>query len=283
MTHRLPIILSSWLAFGLLLVWGRGVWAQTQAVANTGPSGTQLEQALQRGVQYFTARGLKVKRPDVTMLLDILSRHFDYPLSPYDAQAYVKAHPELQNSFFRCYQTSYADKETIEAYPYDQAIQYFTTNVRNMDARTAWSMYCRQFPLPDDFVIILHQQADIGGYELTHVALQYQSARYNGCLDGTTDLEKSLEAKLLNGLQAIAQTAPPKTPDNDIRLEAVAMLYYMQRPDLVQPQWLEWALAAQHPDGGWSEFSADTLSGDHASILGLWVLLAYRQYTLAHR
>jgi len=240
------------------------------------PSPDKIEAALQRGVHYFTARGLNVKRTDVAMLIDIIGRHFHYPLSPHSAKAYINANPALESAYFKCYETAFADRHTIDGYTPEQSMQYLNSNVESMDGRTAWSMYCRQFPLPDYFVALLQAKAQLGGYELTHAALQYQCARFNGCLEGNTPNEKLLEQQLLTGLQAIAQTAPPQFPDNDIRIEAMVMLYYMGHPELVNPEWLNWVLSIQLPNGGWSEFSNDTATGDHATILALWLLLEHR-------
>lgn len=241
------------------------------------PRREQVEAALARTRAYFTARGTSVaEEAAVTKLIDILGRHFRYPLTTLARSEYIEANPELKQTYFRAYDTAYDNKNTIEAFPPREVWRYFKSKFDEIDTRTAWSMYCRQFPLPDDFVPRLHEFADRGEYELTHVALQYGSARHNRCLDGSSASERELEAKLAVGLQAIAAEAPPKTPDNDIRLEAMAMLYYIGRPELMRPEWLRWILDEQRADGGWAGESGTEFSWAHATILAAWTLLEYR-------
>lgn len=253
--------------------------APTSRTASPGemPDASRVEAALARAAVYFDTQGTEIVSDNaVVMLVDILGRHFRYPLTRLERSAYIEANPELKQSYFRVYDTAYDNKNTIESFPPREVRRHLRDTFDVMDTRTAWSMYCKQFPLPDDFVVRLHPFADLGGYELTHVALQYGSARSSGCLDGSSPSEKELEAKMAFGLQAIAAAAPRDTPDIDIRLEAMAMLYYIGRPELMRPEWLHWILAEQRGDGGWAGASGDPESFPHSSILAVWTLLEYR-------
>ena len=59
----------------------------------------------------------------------------------------------------------------------------------------------------------------------------------------------------------------------DAFVEAVALLGFVGRSDLVDPSWVTAIRDAQQPDGGWKEEPDATTSSSHTTFLALWVLL----------
>jgi hypothetical protein len=110
------------------------------------------------------------------------------------------------------------------------------------------------------------------------------------------------ETPALNALirrisERIAQEAALDFRVTDLYLQRITFLLAAGQPDLVQPRWVERALACQEPSGGWFygwygwqptpyKFDIEDVESRHATAQGLWLtcMLKYRypEWVSAH-
>lgn len=106
--------------------------------------------------------------------------------------------------------------------------------------------------------------------------------RYNGPTPALDRLIRHLSVR-------IAREAALDFRVTDLYLQRIAFLLAAGQSDLVRPRWVERALAAQDPSGGWLfnwygwsptpyKFGFDDLPSSHATSQGLWL-----SYLLKHR
>ncbi len=138
---------------------------------------------------------------------------------------------------------------------------------------TTAAIYCDKIALPASYMLTLKQANKLGGLALTHGVMAAYWAMENGCIT-EQDLPRDILPEQIKGLQQIAQFQSKDF--QDLGIEAVAFLYYVGRPDLVQQQWVDRILLQQNADGGWGGWGKDKASDLHASALALWVLLEAR-------
>lgn len=141
--------------------------------------------------------------------------------------------------------------------------------VRNpIDNFTLSALYCDRQGLPDDFFQRAEQLMDGRGYALTHAALGTKWAHELGCLNA------ALAAKLMAKERALlARVGAENEMPSDLAIEALAMLYYLDAPELVKQEDLENLIATQHTLGAWQPKSDVFELNNHTTILALWVLL----------
>lgn len=163
------------------------------------------------------------------------------------------------NLFARVYDPSAA----VGASPQDLA------SGNRTDQLTSTALHCDRWPLPGDYVDQLEAQAarrDLG--EKNHALIPAIWAHEHGCLDDA-------EYRRVTDLVApqLAQAVRQKSAVDDPFVEAVALLTFVGRDDLVDPAWIDAIRAAQRPDGGWVEEPGSTTSSAHTTFLALWVLM----------
>lgn len=133
-----------------------------------------------------------------------------------------------------------------------------------------YSANCDHMALPGSFWPSMEAAVNKGGYELTHVLLALRLMKDNNCtLSASADI---LRDKAIQGSVVLAQQEDTIA---DLRYEAVAFLFMMERDDLVQPEWMSRMIREQRSDGGWAIKVTDNRSDPHATLLALWALLEY--------
>lgn len=132
---------------------------------------------------------------------------------------------------------------------------------------------CQNHLLPAHFLDTVKQLANTPNhYDLTHAYLMLQWLEELQCnqIDWLKEqrLKQQLKQQLINLLY---------TTDNhwqDVYLEALALLYYTDNNFKLPNDWLREIISAQQNDGGWKYASESSQSSAHATVFGLWILLA---------
>jgi len=133
---------------------------------------------------------------------------------------------------------------------------------------TATALYCDKIAVPATFMDDLARLSQRGGYSLTHSLVAAQWLEENHCLPDCK-LER-LRSATIPRVEALVDTA--RIPD-DLRIEAIATLYYVGARDRVRQAWIREVLRTQRDDGGWSLTENREESHPHPTFLALWVLL----------
>ena len=140
--------------------------------------------------------------------------------------------------------------------------------VVDLDRVIVPALYCDRLGLPDEYAALLKEKVSLGGYELTHVLLACIWIQDNGC-------EVPLSGGFIENIyRANAALIGDDPVVEDLELEAAAFLYLAGKGKLVDNAFIEYVIAAQNDDGGWS-ISGDTAeeSNWHPTVLGLLLLL----------
>lgn len=148
-----------------------------------------------------------------------------------------------------------------------------------IDRMTANALHCDRIPLPDDWETVLRHASNAGAYALTHAAVAGQWSIENGCrqrseLAGLQSAQVVFLERLAEQHEKLVAT---HAAGNDVWIEALAMLHYLDAGDRVRPTWLDALLASQRPDGGWNKGGREDRSDPHPTALAIWVLTAQLQ------
>lgn len=149
--------------------------------------------------------------------------------------------------------------------------QPFSTELTDANKITRLNLFssnCDVKKIPSDFWPTMKAQADKGGFEMTHVALAIVFIQDNGCLS-PPELE-DIKEQVIAGMSDLAKDHETIA---DLRYEAIAFLYLLDREELVQDEWIDNIIKNQLPEGGWAEKVGDTKSLSHTTTLALWCLL----------
>ncbi len=141
----------------------------------------------------------------------------------------------------------------------------------------AAALHCDRNGVPPTWNTILGDATVLGGYALTHAVLATEWTLENRC-------RSAIDLAPLRARQRVALEALLDDPeslvsrdaarDADIWTEALALLVWIGGAESMEPRWMEAMLAAQRPDGGFSESSVPgTSSSAHTTAFALWVLL----------
>jgi hypothetical protein len=244
----------------------------------------RIDSAVIKSVWYFDNMDYTKAPNVVVMILSLLDREFSL-------KADIPAYPYLLNNstdygqiFFKLYNRSFMNRDTLTL-DKDYILSLLSdekTFMDNIDYRTILSMYCNQYKAPASFVPALYEKAQLGEYELTHVALQIRSLEYNGyCnLKEYTDSINNIKKYCIDRMAANAQVFTKffNASSPDYTMETIAMLAYLKRYDLIPTEIVPKICDLQLPDGGWPMYhDADKrVSNEHTSILALWALCEIR-------
>ncbi|MDZ4844787.1 MAG: hypothetical protein SH857_04470 [Chitinophagales bacterium] len=234
-----------------------------------------VEQSLKKSADYFRSVGTDVGRTDVAMLLFILQEHFNYSLGLSSVTEYKKQNLELQTSYFKLYNT-YFDGRNALLFDDNTVNEYLQGNLYTLDGLTLWSMFCNKFPLPDNYLKILHENAEMGDYEMTHAALQLGNILNTQCVK-PGEATEALREKLVKGLVNEMNSNIEFKSSDDLKYQCMAMLYYLGKGNMIKDEQIQLLLKNQLSNGGWAPNAKEGGEANvHTSVLALWVLLEYQ-------
>ncbi len=131
------------------------------------------------------------------------------------------------------------------------------------------ALHCDRFPLPEDFLEGLAEEAEAGGYRTTHSALALLFGYEQGCIDRETT--RHLYMRHVEKIQEFLDTAEYA---GDLYAESVALLEFMSETP-VGRGYLDRLEAVQEADGS-IPFAPGELSGrTHSTALALWAMLEH--------
>jgi hypothetical protein len=138
----------------------------------------------------------------------------------------------------------------------------------DVDRITVPALYCDRWGLSADYLEMLEEEVQRGGYLLTHVLLALVWIQENGC-------GASLSNDFIEDVyHADAALIGDDSVVEDLELEAAAFLYLAGQDALVDDAFIGCVIAAQNDDGGWTRyFDRPSESDWHSTILGLYLLL----------
>ncbi len=234
----------------------------------SGCAGPSAEQASERALGWFASR-VHGADPGWANLFGYMHRRFGLEAVNADGEPLHEVpddpeRPELSRVYRRLVDPGAAvSKAEIAGLP--------TT----IDRITASALHCDRIGLPADWIDILGRASELGGYALTHAALAAEWSRESGCVPEVELAPlQTRQIDLLAGLVARrAELAAEFSTAQDLWIEALAMLYYLQAASRVEPAWIDDLLRAQRPDGGFGARADAKASDPHATALALWVLL----------
>lgn len=144
---------------------------------------------------------------------------------------------------------------------------------KDVDRLTAPALQCDRLALPENFVAMLSEAVEEGGYELTHVALAWQWIEENGC---TIEVLADFESRLINSLAELIGLDDSVT---DLEIEAASLLHYMGYENRIPTAFINRLVSVQLPNGGFPYQSGVVEGGYeanwHTSVLALWLLLQH--------
>lgn len=139
-----------------------------------------------------------------------------------------------------------------------------------IDQVTSAALHCQTVPLPADFFLTLDEMVELGGYAMTHAIIASQWLLENGCVPAETIAVRRPQhvAALLR------QIEKEEGQLTDRRVEALATLFYIGAGDRARPEWLEFVLQRQLPDGHWPGYADQPQTPiAHTTLMALWMLL----------
>ncbi|MCC6582317.1 MAG: hypothetical protein IT271_01305 [Chitinophagales bacterium] len=147
-----------------------------------------------------------------------------------------------------------------------------------IDAFTIHACLCNKIPLPEDYFQLLDMKIKMGGYELTHAALQYRNLFINGCItEEQYNNKRDIIASLI--ISKVLFGNPAYETLIDLKIEGAAFLFYLKSP-LVYSNDVQYFInnLAQYQDssGGWiSDVGGRVLQ--HSSLMALWLFLEMKE------
>ena len=212
-------------------------------------------------IDYFKHNEAEVVNPDAVVLIENVQRIYGV-----DLEYSFSADSDFMAQFNKAFKKLHDDSFRVDKPVFDNMVR-----VRHsFNSNSMRALYCDQFPLPIDFLESLSKAVDDGAYHTTHAGFQLQIAVNNGCLDTSAAEVKAIMNKLVLRLQDVANN---DTANVDICIEAMAVLVFLGRSELLSRNWVHYILNRQLSDGGFPATSLDTVSHPHTSGLALWVLL----------
>jgi hypothetical protein len=138
----------------------------------------------------------------------------------------------------------------------------------DFDRLTVPALYSDRSTLPDNYLSMLTNAEDSGGYLSTHALLATIWLQDNHC---NLSMPDNFTESLYHANAALIGNGSVVT---DLEPEAAAFLYLAGQGTLVDDAFVQRVIATQNYDGGWSP-SSDTADSSywHTSVLGLMLLL----------
>lgn len=240
--------------------------------ATEWPELERVESAIRRTFAYFEKETVPIARADVAMLVELLPARFQPDALPASRER-VASRADFKESYLQVYGRYFQGRSDFE-FPRANVLAFLDGYRERIDARTAWSMFCRTYALPSDFLDVLTEEIGHGAYRLTHAALQIESVETNGCWSDAEELHGIKQ----RAMAAIADEIAARFPDSrtDLFNESVAILYYLGGDDRVRPEFVRRVLETQRPDGGWAVAEGRPEPDNHSTVLALWALFEHR-------
>lgn len=216
----------------------------------------KLDVAINKAINYIT----QTQEPYALLLLNVLYRHFGIPEFEDSLQRYDEILSSNPQPILKIYRRIAIYNNTIDETD-------FNAVVNEVDNIVVPALYSNQWNLPDNYLSVLINAKNNGGYLMTHALLATIWLQENNC---NISLPNHYLETLYYDTAALTEHSQIFT---DLALEAAAFLYQAGQGTLVHPDFVENVIEAQNPDGGWSISSDDPNSNWHPSVLALLVLL----------
>ena len=244
-----------------------------------------IDTTIYKALSHFSKEQLNISYSDVIMLTFLIRDHFGLEFPFPSINEFYQKYPELREQYFKIYGKYFDSKDTFN-FPRKDVEFYLQNNfTENIDARTAWSMYCSSYPLPKDFLQVMrakikesmNSESVYRDFVVTHSALQIKNMEYANCWKNTAELN-AIKTEVKELLIKLIEEDKTTTFNQDLRFEAIAMLYYMGYDELVKPEYIKMVLNSQFTEGGWGNSTTDNVGFSfHTTIIAIWVLLEYKE------
>ena len=236
----------------------------------------KLDKALVLSNQYFKAKGPNLMRSDVIMIVETINKKFNLQMDIPSEKTFRSQYPDMVHKYFNLYDLPYEGRTKSLEKDSLHVMQDFYRQIHNMDMLTAWTMFCKSYPVPDTLGLMLERKLYLGGYELTHAALQLYELKKHDCIrDEYLDLRIDRAKEALHKL-----FEDPKVHEHDIdlRLECIAILLYMGDYSHISNKEMHYVLTHQEANGGYKASKEEEETNEHPTVLGLWALAEMRSH-----
>lgn len=129
------------------------------------------------------------------------------------------------------------------------------------------ALHCDRFPLDDEFLDALREEARAGGYRSTHSALALLWGYEQGCIDREST-SRLAEMHLVKIREILSQDLYP----GDLYAEALAMVEFMSSEPM-PASFVEKLTSVQSEDGSVRPAEGEISGTTHTTVLFLWALL----------
>ena len=205
-------------------------------VSGLVPDSTILKAHLDCSREYFISVAKDLEVSDAIILVDIADREFGLNLNMNLARGEITMLSTVPEILTRALFTDFKVDGPIPP----ELHEWLRSDYPSSDAMMMHALLCGQTTLPDGYFRTVIKNAESGGYELTHSALQLHMLKKYGC---PTPPDISLK-KLAKEISAI-QTSEVSY---DLKWEAIALLCLMGERRLVDTAVLEQLLLTQGID-----------------------------------
>lgn len=234
---------------------------QTAPITSPKPSSQTMVEKLEIAINNAIVYIAETEEPNALLMLNVLYRQFGITEFEDSLQRFDEILSSSFHPLFKLYRRIADHNNTVD-------ITDFTVVTSDIDKVIIPALYSDQRSLPDDYSLVLINAKNSGGYLMTHALLATIWLQENNC---TVSLPDHFLEMLHYDVAALTESSLPIT---DLTLEAAAFLYQADQGKLVNPDFLEYVIATQNPDGSWSK-SSDTPNESywHSTVLALNLLL----------
>jgi hypothetical protein len=233
--------------------------ASTTAAPTPASTNAAVERAIKRAIRYLDDPAI-LDQHFIFYVLHFLERRFElgvWETMPERHAAFMAQLGESQPQkelFRRLIEPDYvATREQLEAAE------------DSVDQVTIRALYCRDYPLAEDFDRQLRKLAMRGGYHQSHVALAIGWLRENDCGPDRESIVNYV-------VDLMAARIEVGDATSDLEIERTTFLSYIGHADRVPEGMVRDLVRLQNRDGGWS-IKNGSASNWHPTFLALWFLL----------
>lgn len=249
-----------------ICVFAISIYAQPESVAS------KAEKSIEQAANYFRNLGDNISRPVTVMLLQTMQAHFKYDFRLLPLSQYKEKNGELNKTYFRLYNTYY-NKQSSHAYN-DSLAGVLKSTLSEGKTLNFYSLFCKTYPLPENYQQALEEMAQIGGFDAVLSASFVENSLQCGCYKSKTGMEQ-LKTRLIETLKVQANPSM-KSPDLD-KYGAIAMLYYLGEEASVTDEHIKEIIKNQMSNGAWSQDKdIDEEPHELTSVVALLALMEYR-------